>query len=727
MLMDRLKATEEHSEKSAAMVLQRVEEIDVEMKRVRGGVQAEFAHTETNIDSIKKTTDDIIIDISKVKNTIQVLDDETKVAIRDLTRAQDLTNDAVDELTRSTNERIDILVENITACDEMIREQTSRSEERDDSLFDSIQKLTESFEDFKVNYVNEMDNFRQSQNAISLLLQKTVDRQNVIMTYIESLQQFDVTGKITKNQENIDSLKKDTEQLDENINTVRINVSDIHREQQLLIHDVEEIPGKINAEAIKIEATAKEVRQMKDIIKYMKTSIQDHSNQIEDLSLLKEQVVVIRDVCESQDDRMKKILRTVGEVSENSEVQEKRIDEMANVIQNSEEKTYNRIAATKRVLEELFTQQMAEMDSKLQVMKDTVAILQAGPGQKKGAAPLQKVNSMGVPSAERVLQMVEDENSKHNSMMDESLDKILELVEICSNFEEISAYRNIVPRDLSSVLCSEIATHAQSFANMIASQADSFIIQQIIRGETVDLGQDDPVVDKRQQLIEKSLTTLREKLHDNYPNAGAIRLEARDMFVTRFNHALQLAMSKHDQIIATGTSRLGRIKIPACIACDRPLVTKVLRDKTIPSSQRPRSPLAPLGQIPSRQLSAPSSWPEDNPFNNSSQISASLSMDDSWPGPQQPQFHGNSSSVKFIDPVIVPSAGNNNRAKTSDGKRLQQRNGNQEPSLASLPSTIQSQQGIGQAPINNQSGSGYVLRGGFKMPRNSSANGNRLD
>lgn len=331
--MDRLKATEEHSEKSAAMVLQRVEEIDVEMKRVRGGVQAEFAQTETNIDVIKKTTDDIIVDIGNVKNTIQILDDETKLAIRDLTRAQDLTNDSVDELTRSTNERIDILVENITACDEMIRDQTSRSEERDDSLFDSIQKLTESFEDFKVSYINEMDNFKQQQTAISLLLQKTVDRQNVIMTYIESLQEFDVTGKITKNQENIESLKKETEQLDENINTVRINVSDIHREQQLLIHDVEEIPGKINAEAIKIDATSKEVRQMKDIIKYMKTSLQDHSNQIEDLSLLKEQVVVIRDVCESQDDRMKKILRTVGEVSENSEVQEKRIDEMANVIQ----------------------------------------------------------------------------------------------------------------------------------------------------------------------------------------------------------------------------------------------------------------------------------------------------------------------------------------------------------------------------------------------------------
>ena len=186
------------------------------------------------------------------------------------------------------------------------------------------------------------------------------------------------------------------------------------------------------------------------------------------------------------------------------------------------------------------------MDSKLQVVKDTVSILQAGPGQKK-VNPISKISN-GTPSAERLLQMVEEENAKQNLIMDETVEKIIELVELCSNFEEISAYRNIVPRDISSVLCSEIATISQTLAAMIASQADSFIIQQLIRGDSVDLGPDDPVVDKRQQLMDKTLTTLRDKLYENYPTAGAIRLEARDMFVTRFNHALQLAMSKHDQV-----------------------------------------------------------------------------------------------------------------------------------------------------------------------------------
>jgi chromosome segregation ATPase len=143
-------------------------------------------------------------------------------------------------------------------------------------------------------------------------------------------------NRIAKNEGELTSLREErVESLEENLNTLRICVSDLGREQGLMIKEMEEIPGKINAEAIRIDATAKEVKGVKEMAKYLKTSLQEHGNQIEDLLQLKEQLLVVRDVCESQDERMKKILRTVGDVSENSEVQEKRIDEMVTVIQVS--------------------------------------------------------------------------------------------------------------------------------------------------------------------------------------------------------------------------------------------------------------------------------------------------------------------------------------------------------------------------------------------------------
>ena len=108
------------------------------------------------------------------------------------------------------------------------------------------------------------------------------------------------------------------------------------------------------------------------------------------------------------------------------------------------------------------------------------------------------------------------------------------------------------------------------------------------------------MTDRRENLVNEVMVELRNKLVELDPNAGVTKLDARDLFMSRFYAALQLALSRHDQvthcttpnfnlsahyllvfdvqIIATGSSRLGRLKIPSCIACDRPLVSKVGRD-----------------------------------------------------------------------------------------------------------------------------------------------------
>lgn len=149
--------------------------------------------------------------------------------------------------------------------------------------------------------------------------------------------------------------------------------------------------------------------------------------------------------------------------------------------------------------------------------------------------------------------MVEEEakTAGHIGLHDESMDKIYELVELCNSFEEIAVYRSMVPRDIPTSLCGELANVAQTLAALIATKADSLVIQHIIRGEPLELGPDDPVSEKRALLMEKSVALLREKLEENYPNPNALRLESRDMFVSRFIHAFQLAMTKHDQVIVS--------------------------------------------------------------------------------------------------------------------------------------------------------------------------------
>jgi len=48
---------------------------------------------------------------------------------------------------------------------------------------------------------------------------------------------------------------------------------------------------------------------------------------------------------------------------------------------------------------------------------------------------------------------------------------------------------------------------------------------------------------------------------------------------------LDMFMTKHNQVLVVGNSRLGRVKIPSCIACDRPLLERVRLDTfTAPQS-----------------------------------------------------------------------------------------------------------------------------------------------
>ena len=81
------------------------------------------------------------------------------------------------------------------------------------------------------------------------------------------------------------------------------------------------------------------------------------------------------------------------------------------------------------------------------------------------------------------------------------------------------------------------------------------------------------------------------------PQAGALRLEARVRFVRRFHEACDSALSVYDQVIAEAPTLMGRSsKLPACVACNRPLPTKIQREprRDDPAPPPPRETRPPL-------------------------------------------------------------------------------------------------------------------------------------
>ena len=92
---------------------------------------------------------------------------------------------------------------------------------------------------------------------------------------------------------------------------------------------------------------------------------------------------------------------------------------------------------------------------------------------------------------------------------------------------------------------------------------------------------DEEIEYRRKSLMSEVREEWEKLMEEESEKPGALRLEARTKFVARLMDGIDSALSKHDQVLITGSSRASRIKasVPVCVACDRPLRTKARKGK----------------------------------------------------------------------------------------------------------------------------------------------------
>jgi hypothetical protein len=197
------------------------------------------------------------------------------------------------------------------------------------------------------------------------------------------------------------------------------------------------------------------------------------------------------------------------------------------------------------------------------------------------------------------------------------------LADLCVNYEEISVKKKRVS-SFPPILCHSLIDVTQKLAEGIANSSDFEMVEMILSkiiDENVhnlaDIQYDETfVITRRQQKLAQCLESIQRFVIIFYQNThpssmsssgGAVRGEARNVFLMMTKKALELFLTKHNQvslfisglllfvllisflgfltvlflstllsqILVVGNSRLGRLKIPTCIACDRPLIEKV--------------------------------------------------------------------------------------------------------------------------------------------------------
>jgi hypothetical protein len=170
------------------------------------------------------------------------------------------------------------------------------------------------------------------------------------------------------------------------------------------------------------------------------------------------------------------------------------------------------------------------------------------------------------------------------------------IADLCINYEEISVRKTYVT-ELPPTMCEHVAATAQALAAFIATCTDAEAIQKVLKGGPNDLDYDDTMVSNmRQKKVDEFLEEVLAIVVANNSQPGLTRTDARNQFLKQTKKALQMCMSKHDQVLVVGNSRFGRIKIPTCIACDRPLLEKVRQESvTQADDSAQRRNFAPFG------------------------------------------------------------------------------------------------------------------------------------
>ncbi|GMI58455.1 hypothetical protein TeGR_g11933 [Tetraparma gracilis] len=258
------------------------------------------------------------------------------------------------------------------------------------------------------------------------------------------------------------------------------------------------------------------------------------------------------------------------------------------------------------------------------------------------------------------------------------------MIDACLPFEQLSYAKKYCPPinspDLDNIP-DTIAAFGVDMAEWIAFKADHEALSRVIAGVNPEelVYADDDIELRRKSLLQEVKREFDTLMEIREPEAGALRLEARHKFVARMMDAIDSALSKHDQVLITGSSRASRIKasVPACVACDRPLRTKARKGKLMEEEAK-------------------------------------------WGG--GPAVDGGGRGLRGQEGNMGMTG--SNRVKAKEG------GGNQRPSTADASKRAEKGQQrdaseggfVGgrsgrAAEVEAEVGTPYVLRGGFKMPR----------
>merc|ERR1711916_16221 len=317
----------------------------------------------------------------------------------------------------------------------------------------------------------------------------------------------------------------------------------------------------------------------------MKETFEGTISQVSELFKMADEVQLVKEIGAQQDQRVRAVQSSLDSIMDGADEHDRVLEELQTQLQTQQTTMNTKVDETKAEVAGFLNDEATKLQAGLVNVQESLQNLVSTHEEMKNAHEGQH---------QRGYANVLEADSIHEPSISVSLgkpvsDSHVEMVaDQCINYEGISMRLTAV-QEIPESISIQLSSIAQSVTAVIATQTDQEAVRSLLRGTAGDDVSPESLTEKSQRLVAKFMNDVRGVVESQSPETGSIRLEARERFFSQFEKALQTFMSKHDQVLIVGGSKYGKIKIPCCIACDRPLLNKVREMNAANEVKIPRS------------------------------------------------------------------------------------------------------------------------------------------
>jgi hypothetical protein len=524
----------------------------------------------------------------------------------------EMLGEKMEELKENLGEKVESVVKAMSEQEKTVNKQVAENGATINSMNAIVEGTKKDIDDFRFTYEVDMKSQLEANDKINATFAEMEEKNAEMSEYVFKLKDLDVLKQLELQTEQQNSLRSTLDENADSLSALNSKVTKVNKLMAKIEEEMQKLPAKVEEAMVKMDGLSQENKEAAETMVETNKKVESILEKQKQIDTLQTEADLMKATIEDMQGKLKQAQATNMSLLEVTGDHETRLEQMTELIDNSDAIVEQKMLKMQAEIMDNVAAKQADVEALVANMQENIEVISMGvdgggsqtsagaaaggvggtrggragasmrvggkPGSNPGSNPGSKPGS--APTGE----MGGDIEEKH-----EIIQQSAEFVsDLCVNYEEICVRKSYV-NDLPSAMTENIAQTAQELSQYIASSTDFEAVHMALSPNPQGLEYDDTFVsDLRQKRIDQFINAIQQMVFEHNSKPGGVRSDARKAFIQTMKKAIDLCMSKHDQVLVVGNSRFGRIKLPTCIACDRPLVDKVRQDRQLPADSGPQ-------------------------------------------------------------------------------------------------------------------------------------------